>query len=179
VVPLFYYEGKVLASDMKNQASILLLPVLILVFSTFGQANAQTKCNGLYQCSLAAYAEAKAQRDGPGHDIIVMESSILRDIRDSEIFPSAINSSAVEYLATRTIKQRCQKTGKPVPIVDLLPMRERKGLLIVRCAEYGAYTRHGKLILGVYGGYEVYWRFDCSTNEYIKTTAQWYPGSVL
>ncbi len=47
-------------------------------------------------------------------------------------------------------------------------MREHQGSLIVRCAEFSASVRHGKLILGVYGGYEIYWRFDCSTNEYVK-----------
>jgi hypothetical protein len=157
---------------MKRQLSLLLLPVLIVVFTRFGQANAQATCSGLYQCSLVAYAEAKAVRDGPGHNVTVMESSILRDVHDTEMFPSAINSSAVEYLATKTIKQRCQKTGKPVPIVEVLAMRERKGLLTVRCAEYSAYTRHGKLILGLHGGYEVSWRFDCTTHEFIKMTAQ-------
>ena len=164
---------------MKHQSSTLLLPILILLFITVGQANTQTACNGLYQCSLVAYAEAKAERDGPGHSIAVMESIVLKDVRDTESFPSVVNSSAVEFLTTKSIKQRCRKTGKPFGIVEILPMRERNGVLIVRYAEFSADTRHGKLILGVYGGYEVFWKFDCASNKYIKTSAQWYPGSFM
>jgi hypothetical protein len=130
------------------------------------------------QCSLAAYAEARAERTGPDNNIIVLANSILKDSHVAEIFPPKIGSSTVEYLAAKVIKERCRRTGKPIPIVELLPIREDQGFLVVRCAEFGAYTRHGKLILGVYGGYEVYWRFDCSRNEYIKAKEDWYLGLV-
>src|SRR6266849_1303733 len=53
--------------NMNRQASVLLLPSLIIFFSTPGPTKAQTKDNvSLYQLSLGAYVEAKAEQGDSG-----------------------------------------------------------------------------------------------------------------
>ena len=71
------------------------------------------------------------------------------------------------------------KVRKHVPVVELLPVKSDHDVLVVRCAEFGAYTRHGKLILGVYGEFEVQWRLDHSPGEYIQGRGKSYPALFL
>jgi len=162
-----------------NEQRIIFAASLILFFSAARPLTAQPGSTGLYQRALIAYAGAKAERDGVGKGIVVLENNILQDAHVVEIFPPKIDSTPIEYLSANAIKERCRKTGQEIRVVELLPMREYQGLLIVRCAEFGAYVKHGKLILGVYGGYEVQWRFDCLKGEYVKVKENWYAGLVM
>jgi len=142
---------------------------ITLFFSALEEINAQTKDNlSLYQLSLAAYVEAKTDHSSATNNIVVLDNIVLGDSHVAEIFPPKIGSSTIEYLNTKAIVERHKKLGKGFPIVELLPMRNSHGFLIVGCAEYHADLRHGKLVLGVFGGYEVYWRFDCSKDQYVK-----------
>ena len=151
------------------QISSLFVISLVLFFSMLGEIVAQTKDNvSLYQLSLVAYAEAKAEQGVTYNKIMVMDNNVLHDSHVAETFPTKIGSSTIEYLTRESIVERYKKVGKGFPIVEILPLRNSRGLLIVGCAEYRADVRHGKLILGAFGGYEVHWRYDCSKDEYVK-----------
>jgi|HubBroStandDraft_6_1064221.scaffolds.fasta_scaffold234921_3 hypothetical protein len=164
---------------MNRQTSSLLV-LSFLPFSMFGQVNPVTKENvSLYQLSLMAYVEAKAEHGSTGDNIVVMVNSILNDSHVVEIFPPKIGSATVEYLTSESMKERHRRLGKDFPIVEILPMRNSHDLLVVGVAEYRVSVRHGKLILGVFGGYEVSWRFDCSKNEYVKVRVEGWPPMVL
>lgn len=131
----------------------------------------------LYQLSLMAYVEAKAEQGSTGNNIVVVVvNSVLHDSHVVEIFPPKIGSATVEYLTPESITERHRRIGKDFPMVEILPMRNSHDLLVVGCAEYRASVRHGKLVLGVFGGYEVSWRFDCSKDEYVKVKVErWSP----
>lgn len=126
----------------------------------------------LYQLSLMAYVEAKANQGSTDNNIVVMDSSVVHDSHAVEIFPSKIGSATVEYLTSESIKKRHRRIGKDFPVVEILPMRNSHDLLVVGCAEHRVSVRHGKLVLGIFGGYEVSWRFDCSKNEYVKVKVE-------
>ena len=158
---------------MNRQTSSLLVLGLMLFCLTLGQMNAQTKDKvSLYQLSLMAYVEAKGEQGGTGNSIVVLDNSVLHDSHVVETFPPEIGSSSIEYLTTKSIVERYRRIGKAFPLVEILPMRNSHGLLIVGCAEYRVNVRHGKLVLGVFGGYEVSWRFDCSKDEYVKVKVE-------
>ncbi|MBZ5593412.1 MAG: hypothetical protein LAP39_14310 [Acidobacteriia bacterium] len=154
---------------MNRRTNSLLVLSLMLSLPALEEVNAQTKDNlSLYQLSLVAYVEAKADHSSPANNIVLLDNIVLHDSHVAEILPPKIGSSTIEYLNTKSIAERHKKLGKGFPIVEILPMRNSNGFLIVGCAEYHADVRHGKLILGVFGGYEVYWRFDCSKDQYVK-----------
>jgi len=162
---------------MSRQTRSLFVLSFLPFFSTLGQINALKKDNGsLYQLSLVAYAEAKAEQGGSGNNIVVMVNSVLRDSHAVEIFPPRIGSAAVEYLTAESMRERHKRIGKDFPMVEILPMRNSHDLLVVGCAEYRVTVRHGKLVFGVFGGYEVSWRFDRSRDEYVKVKVErWSP----
>jgi hypothetical protein len=153
---------------------------LVLFFSILGEINAQTKDNlSLYQLSLSAYVEAKAEQGATRNGIVVIDNEVLHDLHVAESFPPKIGLSTIEYLTTESITKRYKKVGKGFPIVEILPMRDLHGFLIVGCAEYRVDVRHGKLVLGVFGGYEVHWRFDCSKNEFVKVKIEHWNALTL
>jgi hypothetical protein len=162
---------------MNRQTSSLLVLSFLPFFSTFGQVNALKKDNlSLYQLSLMAYVEAKAEQGSTGNSIVVMVNSVLHDSHVVEIFPPKIGSATVEYLTAESMTERHRRIGKDFPMVEILPMRNSHDLLVVGCAEYRVTVRRGKLVLGVFGGYEVSWRFDCSKDEYVKVKVErWSP----
>jgi hypothetical protein len=156
-----------------NRRTSSLLVLSFLPFSMFGQVSAPKKDNvSLYQLSLMAYVEAQAEHGSTGDNIVVMVNSILNDSHVVEIFPPKIGSATVEYLTSELMKKRRRRIGKDFPIVEILPMRNSHDLLVVGVAEYRVSVRHGKLLLGVFGGYEVSWRFDCFKNEYVKVKVE-------
>jgi hypothetical protein len=148
-----------------------------LIFSMEKLAIAQNKDEkSLYELSLAAYIEAKAQQGGSGNSTIVLSNCVLNDSHVIETFPTKIGQSTIEYLNEEAIIERFKKLGKEFTVVAILPMRNRDGLLRVGCAEYRAGVRHRKLVLGVFGGYDIHWRIDCSKNQYVKVKVEkWSP----
>jgi hypothetical protein len=150
---------------------------LVLLLSIIGEINAQTKDDlSLYQLSLLACVEAKTEHSVARDNIVVMDNEVFHDSHVAETFPPEIGSSAIEYLTRESIVKNYKKVGTGFPIVEILPMRNSHGFLIVGCAEYRVGVRHGKLVLGVFGGYEVHWRFDCSTDQYVKVKIErWNP----
>ena len=161
---------------MNRQTSSLLILSFFPFFSTFGQVDAPKKDNvSLYQLSLMAYVEAKAEQ-GSTDNIVVMVNSVLKDSHVVEIFPLKIGSATVEHLTAKSMTERHRKIGRDFPTIEILPIRNSHDLLVVGCAEYRVTVRHGKLVLGVFGGYEVSWRFDCSKNDYVKVKVErWTP----
>jgi hypothetical protein len=148
-----------------------------LIFSTQRPGEAQVKEEkSLYELSLATYIEAKAQQSGPSNNTIVLAKSVLNDSHVIEMFPSKIGQSSIECLNEKAIVEKFKKLGKEITVVEILPMGNRDGLLRVGCTEYRASVRHPKLVLGVFGGYDIHWRIDCSKNEYVKVKVEtWLP----
>src|SRR5258708_35242820 len=135
---------------MNRQTSSLLVLSFLPFFSMFGQVNALKKDNlSLYQLSLMAYVEAKAEQGSTG-SIVVMVNSVLHDSHVVEIFPPKIGSATVEYLTAEPMTERHRRIGKDFPMVEILPMRNSHDLLVVGCAEYRVTVRRGKLVLGVF-----------------------------
>jgi len=158
---------------MNRRIASLLVPSVFFFVSGVGQINAQKKENAsLYQLSLMAYVEAKAVEAGTSNNIVVLDNSVLHDSHVTETFPLKIGSATVEYLTAKSITERHKRSGKDFPIVEILPMRNSNGLLVIGCAEYRVNIRHGKLDLGVFGGYEISWRFDCSKAEYVRVKVE-------
>jgi len=158
---------------MSRQLDSLCVLSLALLFSTYGPVDAQTKDDGsLYQKSLRAYAEAKSEQGGIKDNLVVRANNVIQDVHVAENFPSKIGSLTIEYLTDNLLLERYRRIGKGFPIVEILPMRNSLGLLVVGCAEYRVEVRHGKLVLGVFGGYEIHWQFDCSKHEYVSVNVK-------
>jgi hypothetical protein len=159
---------------MGSQSSRLLVVGLLFLSSTFRQMNAQTANDlSLYQRSLQAYLEAKAEKGSANEHVIVLDNSVWHNTIDTDAFPARISSYTIECLGSKSIRDRYRKVGE-FGIVEVLPVTNRDDLLIVTCAEYRVSVRHGKLILGVYGGYRVEYRFDCSKGQYVKAGVEPY-----
>jgi hypothetical protein len=126
-----------------------------------------------------AYVEAKAEQASASNSVIVLANNVLHDSHVVEKLPSKIGSSTIEYLTAESIQERFRRIGKDFPIVEILPMRSQHGLLVVGCAEFRVSVRHRKLVLGVFGGYEVHWRFDCSKGEYVKIKVERWSSLIL
>ena len=161
---------------MTLQSKSLLVASLVFFFSSLGQARDNVS---LYQLSLRAYVEAKAEQGGTADSIVVWDTDVLHDKYAVETFPQKIGSITIEYLTTKSIMERYKRLGKAFSIVEILPMRNYHDLLVVRCAEYSAGVRHGRLDLGVFGGYKVTWRFDSSKDEYVKINVERWLGLVM
>src|ERR1035438_2048508 len=99
---------------MNRQTSSLLVVSFLPFFSTFGQVNALKEDNvSLYQLSLMAYVEAKAEQGSTGNNIVVVVvNSVLHDSHVVEIFPPKIGSATVEYLTPESITERHRRIGK-------------------------------------------------------------------
>jgi hypothetical protein len=110
----------------------------------------------------------KVEKGGTADSMVVWDTDVIHDRYAVETFPQKIGSFTIEYLTYEAIVERYKSTRKAFPIVEILPMRNYDDLLVVRWAEYSAGVRHGRLQLGVSGGYKVAWRFDSSKDEYVK-----------
>jgi len=155
---------------MDSQPSRFLTLGLLFFFLTLCRTKAETPNNlSLYQRSLQAYVEAKAELGSTDDAILVLDNDVVHDLFAARLFPAKIGSHTIECLNNKSIKDRYKKTGKQFRVVEVSPMRSQGNNLIVECREYGVSARGGKVILGVYGGYQIEWRFDCSKGEYVKT----------
>lgn len=132
----------------------------------------------LYQRSLAAYADA-SQESMHGKPIRVWESETLRCSEALDALPPVAGSSRVECMRASSLRSDRRRIGSDYPVVEIKAIREFPDGLFVDCAEYRVGVRRGKITLGVYGGYRVYWRFDCAKNQFVKTQVVRYSPFTL
>ena len=130
----------------------------------------------LYQLSLSACIQAKAEKGDSTNNVIVLENNVLRDSDSVAILPAKMGSANIEYLDPKAIAVRYRRLAKELAILEILPIRNAGDMLIVNCAEYKAAIRKRRLVLSVTGGYIVHWRLDCSTGEYATVNVErWFP----
>ncbi len=155
----------------------------LLLFLPFKGSAQSSGSSSLYQLSLAAYAEASGGYRG-GKPIRVLETEYLRCACSGcsggdEIVPSRAGSSVTECVTNSSMKAAVRKMRSGFGVVVINPIRNVGDELVVDCAEYSAGARRGKVVLGVYGGYRVYWRFDCAAGQYVKVRVEHYPPFIL
>jgi hypothetical protein len=117
----------------------------------------------LYYLSMDACVQAisiSAAHTGQAQDPI----AILRDGITSD-FPDGLGQ--VEYLDTPALRHRYAKIKKAFPAVAIAPIKNEGDKLIVRCWDYRVSIQKRKIVQGVIGGWDVFWRHDCGNNKYV------------
>ena len=129
----------------------------------------------LYYLSLDACLHARAD-DHKNSEMSPSGAIVLADTRITGGFPASVGPFRVEYLESAALKRRYAQSKTEFAIVGMTPMRNLKNLLIVRCWNYSVRVRSRKLILGVMGGWDVEWLYDCGSGNYaIVNVKKWWP----
>jgi hypothetical protein len=148
--------------------------VVVAIACSHGLATAEEA--SLYIRSLSACVQAKREGVGNLEAVFVVKNIIVSD--PSMFYPSLseVGTIRLEYLDTPSLLKKFRQTGKPFPAIEVMPMINRDGSLIVGCADYRVSVRKGKAALSVMGGTRIQWRFDASTRDYVMTNAEpWRP----
>jgi hypothetical protein len=121
----------------------------------------------LYNLSLGACLSSEAttatkeSRSAPGKIVVLDDHDFIRGL------PAKIGDFEIEYLKDPALRQRYAQLKRDLPVVALSPMQNRGETLVVRCWNYSAKVQKRKLILGVLGGRDVEFRFDCTARKYV------------
>ncbi|HET9318697.1 MAG TPA: hypothetical protein VFO27_02940, partial [Bryobacteraceae bacterium] len=100
----------------------------------------------------------------------------LSDVDSVKILPTNIGPTTIEYLDAKAVIERYRRLGRKFDVLEILPIRNVREVLIVNCAEYRVSMRRRKLVLGVAGGYMVHWRYDCAAAEFVNVKVEhWVP----
>ena len=166
---------------MKLLASVLLL--LSSVACASGQVSPQEKLaeslrpfwsTDLYVRSLSACVEAKAS-EGLSSNVIVLQNDVLGRLEPVVALPPSIGSVTIAYLTDKAVRERYRRLHQKFAVLEIKPMNNSRDELVVNCSVYSVGIRRRKLVLGVYGGYMVHWRYIASQRFVRAQVERWYP----
>src|SRR4051812_8239055 len=116
----------------------------------------------LYNLSLGACLPSggetttKQPRLAPGKIVVLDDHDFIRGL------PTKIGDLEIEYLKDPALRRRYAQIKRDLPVIALEAMQNRGEILVVRCWNYLVKVQKKKMILGVLGGRDVEFRFDCT-----------------
>ncbi|MGC9971058.1 MAG: hypothetical protein ABSE56_10740 [Bryobacteraceae bacterium] len=154
--------------------------VLTMIVSSAVGLPAQTApdaATDLYYLSMGACLQARAEHlRTPGTSTDYSTVIVRDDMEITHGLPASVGVFRIEYLDYAALKQRYTRSKAEFPAIAIAPMKNRGNLLIVRCWDYRVSVRGRKLVLGVAGGWDVQWRYDCTSGKYaVVNVERWTP----
>jgi len=159
----------------------LLSLALISTISTSAQIDPQKASKGvlavwsenLYVRSLSECVEASASKTPTSNSFIVLQNSVLGDSLPVRVLPSRIGSVGIEYMTGKAVTERYRRLRQKLVAWEIKPMDASRDGLVVNCSVYSVSNTKA---FGVFGGYMIHWRYDCSSKEFVKgQTEPWSP----
>jgi hypothetical protein len=106
-------------------------------------------------------ATSKELRPAPRKVVVLDDHDFMHGL------PSKIGDVEIEYLEDSALRKRYAQLKRDLPVIALAPMQNRGEVLVVRCWSYSVKVQRKKVILGVLGGRDIEFRFDCTAGKYV------------
>jgi hypothetical protein len=161
------------ASDVRVETMtrgfvLIALPMIALVLVTpLWSQGRRDLSTDLYNLSLGACIQSGSETTSRELRPATRKVMVLDDHDFIHGLPAKIGEVQLEYLQDSALRTRYAQLKRDLPVIALAPMQNRGEVLVVRCWSYSVKVQKKKMILGVLGGRDVEFRFDCTAGKYV------------